>query len=207
VITLLLTAWLGTLFVYSGALKVVYYDQAAASTEAYVLIPKRAVRLVGWILPWLELVAGGAILTRSAEPLGPALGIGLGAMFAVGSSWVLVRGIEVPCGCTGHSEERVKRATLVRAASITFASLGLLLSDPAALGTIGATALAVAAAVPAAVALGSRIEELNDRLAAERHWDEEVSRAVDLLLTTPPDASDDAELAWKSDPASRAATI
>ncbi len=125
-ITLIVAVWLGTMFVYSAALKLARYDRARNVVKPYRVLPPPVASAAGLLLPWFELSTGLLILFGWWFPLGPLLGAALGACFAAGSSMVLLRGDEVPCGCTGNAQERVTTATLSRALLIAGTSVTLL---------------------------------------------------------------------------------
>lgn len=115
--------WLGSLFVYSAGLKFAYYDHVGDSVVEYGLLPRRVAVGAGWLLPWIELLAGTSLLSARLYPFGHLLAIGLGTSFS-GSSYVVLRSkAEIPCGCTGRSDDRVSGETLARGLGIVLCAL------------------------------------------------------------------------------------
>ncbi len=55
-------AWLGTMFVYSAALKLAHYDQAGRTVTPYCVAPQRLEGAAGFALPWAELFAAASLL-------------------------------------------------------------------------------------------------------------------------------------------------
>lgn len=130
---LVVTIWLGALFLYTAGMKLVRYRASASGLVHYRLGPPRLALLAGVALPWAEVVCAALILSGSV--FGPLLGLLLGVAFTTTSATVLARRITTPpCGCAGGSE-RVGRMTLCRAIAVAGGS-GLLLismvagSDP-----------------------------------------------------------------------------
>jgi len=110
-----LLVWLGTMFIYTAGLKLVYYDQANRLIHPYGILPRRISTLIGYLLPWTELLAGILLLSGVFFPVGPLIGLILGVSFAYAAARVLRQGAEVPCGCIGMTGDRVDFTTLARA--------------------------------------------------------------------------------------------
>lgn len=92
---------LAGLFVYAGGIKLADPAGFQGDINNYRLIPAAVAGAAALYLPWLEIIAGGAIFFR--RWLGAALLV-LGSLLvvftvAIGSAWV--RGIELYCGCFG----------------------------------------------------------------------------------------------------------
>lgn len=87
-------------FLVAGLAKL--FDRAGTvqSIEAFHLLPTRVSRVIGGLLPWLELGVGLSLLTPAAMA-GAVAGMALLPAFSVAQSSVLLRGLEVPCGCFG----------------------------------------------------------------------------------------------------------
>ncbi|HXX92469.1 MAG TPA: MauE/DoxX family redox-associated membrane protein [Planctomycetota bacterium] len=95
-------AILGIAFVAAGALKVVDSLGFALSIARMQILPSGAIGPAAIVLPWIEIVAGVALLGR-APYRGAALGIlsALLAAFTAALVVVLVRGRSTTCGCFG----------------------------------------------------------------------------------------------------------
>lgn len=155
-VQVLLTMWLGTMFTYSASMKLVHYDLQASLLAPYRILPRSFAVAGGLALPWVELLAGVALLFGLFPPIGALLSAGLGASFACGTGWVLVRGAKVPCGCAGAGSGIVGRGTLVRALMIIAGSLLALALSPSGLPPpVAACACAIAGA-PSTLVLRQR---------------------------------------------------
>jgi hypothetical protein len=69
------------------------------------LAPEVAVNLVAILLPWVELVAGAALVSGIWVDAAAGLIASLNGLFVVAVSVALARGLEV-CGCFGGSVAR-----------------------------------------------------------------------------------------------------
>lgn len=108
IIVALLRLGLGGVFVYAGALKIWNVQQFALDVHHFELTPWTVSLLVAVYLPWLEMLAGLALIVRRL-PLGASLAIaGMTLVFlvALGSAWA--RGLDISCGCFGKEEEAMK---------------------------------------------------------------------------------------------------
>lgn len=146
--------WLGSMFIYSAALKFARYDSAAKSLTQYAILPGRSAVVIGYLLPWAELIAGGLLLLAPGAAAGITSAL-LGASFTVASADALRRGVPAPCGCAGRNDDPVTLATSVRGVAIIVASL--------AVAAVSATRLPVplpyvvmGAALAPGVSLGAR---------------------------------------------------
>ncbi|HEV8656284.1 MAG TPA: MauE/DoxX family redox-associated membrane protein [Candidatus Limnocylindria bacterium] len=144
--------WLGSLFTYSGALKVLAEPILNARAVAgYKVLPDQAARLVGVALPYAELAVGSAILLTPYTGVGAWGAASFGFVFVLATGSVLIRGIETGCGCAGKVSDRVTAATFVRALLITAAAAALLvIGDARVPMSVGAIVFTMAL-VPAGV--------------------------------------------------------
>ncbi len=146
-------AWLGSLFAYSGSLKLVApAAHRIRVIEGYDVLPASAARIVGTLLPHVELTVGALILLTPYERIGAVVAVALGAAFAIGASAVLARGIHTDCGCAGVGSGHVRPATLARALLIVFASSAVAVAGSPTPSLIGWPILA-AALIPACLTL------------------------------------------------------
>ncbi len=99
---------IGTLFIYAGGIKVFDPQQFALDVQHYELTAWSAAVVVAVYLPWLEILAGGALITRRL-PLGATLALlGMSTVFlaAIASAWA--RGLDISCGCFGREAGAIK---------------------------------------------------------------------------------------------------
>lgn len=128
---LLLRLGVGALFIYAGAIKILDPQQFALDVQHYELTPWSVSVLVAVYLPWLEVVAGLALILRRLE-LGALLtlgGLSLVFLVAIGSAWA--RGLDISCGCFGKSADALKTnfPLLIGRDLALLLALGLLWAD------------------------------------------------------------------------------
>ena len=109
---------LGALFVMSGVLKA--RDPSAFATEVanYQWLPSfpQAAPLIATLLPSLEVILGGALLvgSRAWARAGALLALGLLGVFTVAVTSVVLRGVNISCGCFGNDSGAVTWLTVGR---------------------------------------------------------------------------------------------
>jgi putative oxidoreductase len=90
---------LGAIFIYAGLCKIFNPEQFAQAVMNYRIVPLVSVNLFAIVLPWLELVSGIFLLVGFLSRGSIAMITVLMALFlgAIGS--VLLRGLDISCGC------------------------------------------------------------------------------------------------------------
>lgn len=92
---------LGGVLLVAGALKVVDPQASVAAVRAYALLPGALATVVGWGLPFLEIVLGVLLVTGLAvRPAAIAAGLLL-ALFVGAVASAAARGLSIDCGCFG----------------------------------------------------------------------------------------------------------
>ncbi len=95
---------LGGLFVFAGVMKVQDTQNFAFAVQGFKILPEHLVVLAAFVLPWLEMVAGGMLLlglwTRASAGVIGLMTLG----FLGGIISVIVRGMDVKCSCFGKFE-------------------------------------------------------------------------------------------------------
>jgi uncharacterized membrane protein YphA (DoxX/SURF4 family) len=92
---------LGGLFVYAGAVKVLDPLDFAQNIRNYQLVGQPLSFVAAIVLPWLEILAGLALIL-GVWTRGAALVVtGLLVFFIVLTAVTMVRGLDVDCGCFG----------------------------------------------------------------------------------------------------------
>ena len=108
IILLLLRLALGGVFIYAGALKIVDAQGFARDIHHYQLTPWIVSMLAAVYLPWLEFLAGFALILRRL-PLGTTLAlVFMNAVFLVALSTAWARGLDISCGCFGKEEHNIQ---------------------------------------------------------------------------------------------------
>lgn len=106
---------LGGIFLYAGVTKILDPAQFALSIYNYQLLPGPFVNPAAIILPWVEVVAGVALI--DGRGIGGASLILTGLLFVFMTALVItvVRGLDISCGCfSSTGEGKVSWLYLVR---------------------------------------------------------------------------------------------
>ena len=100
-ITLLFRLILGGVLFVAGAVKVSDPYGSATSVRAYQMLPVDLANLLGFTLPFIEIVIGAfliaGVLVRVMASVGAILMVAF--IIAIGQAWA--RGISLDCGCFG----------------------------------------------------------------------------------------------------------
>jgi uncharacterized membrane protein YphA (DoxX/SURF4 family) len=76
----------------------------AAQVHHYRLIPAGADNLLAMTLPWVELLAGLALVLGVRARSGAWLAAAMMVVFTLAVSQALARGLDIECGCFGTSD-------------------------------------------------------------------------------------------------------
>ena len=90
---------IGAIFVFASWDKILHPVEFADAVMGYRILPAELVTMVATVLPWLELLLGLCLvlgfLSASAAAWASLLSFG----FLAGKTSVVVRGLDVSCGC------------------------------------------------------------------------------------------------------------
>ncbi|MCK7478470.1 MAG: DoxX family membrane protein [Candidatus Moduliflexus flocculans] len=92
---------LGGLFVYAGAVKVLDPLDFAQNIRNYQLVGQSLSFVAAIVLPWLEILAGLALILGVWRRGAALVVTGLLVFFIVLTAVTMVRGLDVDCGCFG----------------------------------------------------------------------------------------------------------
>lgn len=95
---------LASLFLWTGAQKVLEPGPFAAAIANYRLLPEALVGLAAVGLPVLEIVAGLALLAPAYANGAAVIVAALLALFAAAMAQSKLRGIDLDCGCFGADQ-------------------------------------------------------------------------------------------------------
>jgi len=103
-VELLLRVAIGGLFIYAGGAKLPDLEDFFWSVHHFALTPWDVSMVLAMFLPWLEIIAGLALIVRRLYAGATLIATLLSATFlcAVGSAWW--RGLDITCGCFGKEE-------------------------------------------------------------------------------------------------------
>lgn len=117
---------LGLLFVYAALAKISDVPAMAREVHNFHLVPLWSEHLIAMTVPWVELVAGLAMVLGIAPRAGAWVSGTLLIVFTVGVAAAMARGLSFECGCFGTaSGMRVGWSKLgENAAMLVLAALG-----------------------------------------------------------------------------------
>jgi uncharacterized membrane protein YphA (DoxX/SURF4 family) len=90
---------LGVVWVVAGAVKVTDPQQSVTAVRAYELLPDTLAQLLGWTLPYLEILLGLVLIAGLFTRWAAALSGLLQLAFIVGLVQAWARGLSIDCGC------------------------------------------------------------------------------------------------------------
>ncbi len=107
VLALLIRLVIGVTFVVASYHKILDPKAFAQSVYYYHMVPAPLLHLFALYLPWLELVAGLALIVGWKRGGAAVLTALMTLAFIVGLSYALARNLDISCGCfgtdSGHS--------------------------------------------------------------------------------------------------------
>ena len=92
---------LGSVLVVAGAVKVADPQASVATVRAYELLPAGLVTVVGWGLPFAEVLLGVVLLAGVAVRPAAVAAAGLLVVFVAAVASAAARGLSIDCGCFG----------------------------------------------------------------------------------------------------------
>jgi uncharacterized membrane protein YphA (DoxX/SURF4 family) len=92
---------LGLLFVYAALAKIVDVTDMAREVHNFRLVPLWSENLLAMTVPWIELVAGLALVLGVAPRAGAWVAGALLLVFTLGVIAAMARGLSFECGCFG----------------------------------------------------------------------------------------------------------
>ena len=99
----------GGVFIYAGAVKAWETQNFASDLRHYAIIPwSDLVLLLAVYVPWVEIFAGLAVVSRRLYLGGLIAILGMMLIFtgALTSAWA--RGLDISCGCFGKDKESIR---------------------------------------------------------------------------------------------------
>ena len=95
---------IGAVFVYAALPKIGDVGSFAKQVHNYRLVPIALENVFAMTLPWIELLAGVALIVGIGVRSGAVLSAGLMVVFIVAIGQAVARGLDIDCGCFGTSD-------------------------------------------------------------------------------------------------------
>jgi uncharacterized membrane protein YphA (DoxX/SURF4 family)/thiol-disulfide isomerase/thioredoxin len=138
---------LGVILITASISKILDMEGFVNTVVSYQLIPSPFAEIYGWIMPWVELALGSALLLGVLPRLSAAFSVLIVISFAIASTYALEKFPDSTCGCFGSF---------------------ILLSHPLSLtidGIMFSMALVVLASkIPEVATLGQKFNRINPEL-------------------------------------------
>ncbi|HMO51056.1 MAG TPA: MauE/DoxX family redox-associated membrane protein [Kiritimatiellia bacterium] len=91
---------IGIVFIYAGYIKILDPFAFAKNIYHYQLLPDVAVNIAAWLLPWLEVLTGAALILAPRWRRAAAAWILVMLTVFTGAILIsLYRGLDISCGC------------------------------------------------------------------------------------------------------------
>lgn len=100
---------LAAVFVYAAIGKILRPEEFASAVAAFRILPSSLVNLAAITMPWVELLAGVAILVPALIQSSALIMVALNTAFITAALLAIARGLDVECGCfsLSHAHETV----------------------------------------------------------------------------------------------------
>jgi putative oxidoreductase len=97
----------GFIFITYGTGKIVSPDKFASEIANYALFPEFSLNIIALILPWIELVVGLLLILGLRIKSGSAISGVLMLLFILAIIWAMALGLDINCGCSSSSPQKV----------------------------------------------------------------------------------------------------
>ncbi|HST30315.1 MAG TPA: MauE/DoxX family redox-associated membrane protein [Chthoniobacterales bacterium] len=104
-ISRIMAAVVGGIFVYAGVLKVLDPVQFGLDIDNYKMVPWLMSVRLAFYLPWLEILCGLALISRFLYRGGLSILTLLVLVFIGATIAAKARGLDITCGCFGHASQ------------------------------------------------------------------------------------------------------
>jgi putative oxidoreductase len=121
---------LGGLFLYAGAVKIADPLGFAQNIADYRLVPRAIAFFAALVLPWVEVLAGAALVAGLFPRTSAGLIAFMLAFFIVLVAVTMVRGLDVECGCFGALSRKAGWPLILEDAAMLFMALQIAMSGP-----------------------------------------------------------------------------
>ncbi len=120
----------GGLFLYAGALKIADPLGFAQDIQNYRLVPRAVAFLTAIVLPWVETLAGAALVAGLFRRTNALLISLMLVFFIILVAVTMARGLDVDCGCFGALSRKAGWTLIVEDALMLFMAVQIAFSRP-----------------------------------------------------------------------------
>lgn len=115
---------LGVIFVIAGVGKLRAPYELLENVYSYQLVGPSIGHAIALALPWLEIIVGSCLLTRTMYHGALLVSIGLGLLFTIVQAYALAKHLNIECGCSLGAAGRsfVSVTSLIRAIAVALAA-------------------------------------------------------------------------------------
>jgi uncharacterized membrane protein YphA (DoxX/SURF4 family) len=120
----------GGLFLYAGAIKIADPLGFAQDIDNYRLVPRAIAFFAALILPWVETLAGAALIAGLFKRTSAGLIALMLVFFILLVAVTMARGLDVDCGCFGALSRKAGWTLFLEDAAMLFMAILLAFSRP-----------------------------------------------------------------------------
>ena len=124
----------GGLFLYAGAVKISDPLGFAQGIANYRLVPRAIAFFAALILPWVEVLAGAALVAGLFRRTSAGLISLMLVFFIVLVAVTMIRGLDVDCGCFGALSRKAGWSLILEDAAMLFMALQVVFFERKAAG-------------------------------------------------------------------------
>jgi uncharacterized membrane protein YphA (DoxX/SURF4 family) len=95
---------IGAVFLYAALPKIGDVGSFAKQVHNYRMVPIALENVFAMTLPWIELVAGVAMIIGIGARSGAVVSAGMMIVFIVAIGQAVARGLDIDCGCFGTTD-------------------------------------------------------------------------------------------------------
>ncbi len=101
ILFIVLQIGMGGLFIIAGTLKILDPSNFLNAIETFQLLPYPLAYISAYLLPWMEIVCGLALILNKGQQIALIILTALIAVFIIALALSWGRGLDIVCGCFG----------------------------------------------------------------------------------------------------------
>ena len=99
---------IAAIFIYAGIGKIINPAKFAVDIDNYRMLPYVLVTITAIVLPWVEVLCGLLLIFGKWKKGAALILFSLSFIFLIAISSVLLRGLDISCGCFAESGEAIR---------------------------------------------------------------------------------------------------